>query len=155
MSPNPSPTVASFLQSTYGITVDTSNARAVDRAAVVVLAVKPQVLGLVMADLDGNLSQDALVVSIMAGVQISTLQCGLSHNKIVRSMPNTPAQVGKGMTVWTDTAAVTDSDRTAAQAILEAMGEAIYVTEEHYLDMATGRERFRTRLCLSSAGGPH
>ena len=127
-----------FLTSAYGVTAETDNARAADGASVVVLAVKPQVLGLVMADLDGNLSPDALVVSIMAGVRLDTLQSGLGHDKIVRSMPNTPAQVGKGMTVWTDTAAVTESDRAAAQAILEAMGEAIYVAEEHYLDMATG-----------------
>ena len=134
----PVPARREFLNNTYGVTTETDNAQAVNGASVVILAVKPQVLGLVMADLGGNLSQDALVVSIMAGVRIDTLQSGLGHNKIVRSMPNTPAQVGKGMTVWTDTAAVSEADRAAAQAILEAMGEAIYVAEEHYLDMATG-----------------
>ena len=134
----PVPARRDFLNNTYGVMTETDNAHAVNGASVVVLAVKPQVLGLVMADLEGNLSQDALVVSIMAGVRVDTLQSGLGHNKIVRSMPNTPAQVGQGMTVWTDTAAVTETDRAAAQAVLEAMGEAIYVAEEHYLDMATG-----------------
>lgn len=134
----PVPARREFLNATYGVTVETNNAQAAKGASVVVLAVKPQVLGLVLADLRGNLSRDALVISIMAGVQIETLQSGLGHDKIVRSMPNTPAQVGQGMTVWTDTAAVTAADRAAAQAVLEAMGEAIYVTEEHYLDMATG-----------------
>ncbi|MXX27539.1 MAG: pyrroline-5-carboxylate reductase [Caldilineaceae bacterium SB0668_bin_21] len=134
----PVPARREFLKSTYSVKTETDNARAVHGASVVVLAVKPQVLDLVMADLGGNLSHDALVVSIMAGVRIETLQSGLGHDKIVRSMPNTPAQVGKGMTVWTDTAAVSDADRAAAQAILEAMGEAIYVADEHYLDMATG-----------------
>ena len=134
----PVPARRKLLNDSYGVTTETDNARAVNGASVVVLAVKPQVLGLVMADLGGNLSHDALVVSIMAGVRIETLQSGLGHDKIVRSMPNTPAQVGKGMTVWTDTAAVSDTDRAAAQAILEAMGEAIYVADEHYLDMATG-----------------
>jgi len=134
----PVPARRELLNDTYGVTTETDNARAVNGASVVVLAVKPQVLDLVMADLGGNLSHDALVVSIMAGVRIETLQSGLGHHKIVRSMPNTPAQVGKGMTVWTDTAAVSDTDRGAAQAILEAMGEAIYVADEHYLDMATG-----------------
>ena len=134
----PVPTRREYLNSTYGVTTETDNSQAVTGASVAVLAVKPQVLGPVMADLNGNLSPAALVVSIMAGVQIDTLQSGLCHDKIVRSMPNTPAQVGKGMTVWTDTAAVTESDRAAAQSILEAMGEAIYVAEEHYLDMATG-----------------
>ena len=134
----PVPTRREYLNSTYGVTTETDNSQAVTGASVAVLAVKPQVLGPVMADLNGNLSPAALVVSIMAGVQIDTLQSGLCHDKIVRSMPNTPAQVGKGMTVWTDTAAVTESDRAAAQVILEAMGEAIYAAEEHYLDMATG-----------------
>ncbi len=134
----PVPARRDFLNSTYGVTTETDNGQAVVGASVVVLAVKPQVLAPVMADLKGNLSAAALVVSIMAGVRIDTLTSGLRHDKIVRSMPNTPAQVGKGMTVWTDTAAVTESDRVAAQAILEAMGEAIYATEEHYLDMATG-----------------
>ena len=134
----PVPTRREYLNSTYGVTTETDNSQAVTGASVAVLAVKPQVLGPVMADLKGNLSPAALVVSIMAGVQIDTLQSGLCHDKIVRSMPNTPAQVGKGMTVWTDTAAVTESDRAAAQSILEAMGEAIYAAEEHYLDMATG-----------------
>ena len=134
----PVPTRREYLNSTYGVTTETDNSQAVTGASVAVLAVKPQVLGPVMADLNGNLSPAALVVSIMAGVQIDTLRIGLGHDKIVRSMPNTPAQVGKGMTVWTDTAAVTESDRAAAQVILEAMGEAIYAAEEHYLDMATG-----------------
>ena len=134
----PVPTRREYLNSTYGVTTETDNSQAVTGASVTVLAVKPQVLGPVMADLNGNLSPAALVVSIMAGVQIDTLRIGLGHDKIVRSMPNTPAQVGKGMTVWTDTAAVTESDRAAAQSILEAMGEAIYAAEEHYLDMATG-----------------
>ena len=134
----PVPTRREYLNSTYGVTTETDNSQAVTGASVAVLAVKPQVLGPVMADLKGNLPPAALVVSIMAGVQIDTLQSGLCHDKIVRSMPNTPAQVGKGMTVWTDTAAVTESDRAAAQSILEAMGEAIYAAEEHYLDMATG-----------------
>lgn len=127
-----------FLNSAYGVITDADNAQAVSGASVTVLAVKPQVLQSVLSDLTGNLSPGALVVSIMAGVRIDTLRSGLCHDKIVRSMPNTPAQVGKGMTVWTGTAAVTGADRAAAQAILEAMGEAIYVADEHYLDMATG-----------------
>ena len=134
----PVPTRREYLNSTYGVTTETDNSQAVTGASVTVLAVKPQVLEPVMSDLNGNLSPAALVVSIMAGVRIDTLRIGLGHDKIVRSMPNTPAQVGKGMTVWTDTAAVTESDRAAAQSILEAMGEAIYAAEEHYLDMATG-----------------
>ena len=134
----PVPARREHLTGTYGVATETDNARAVTGASVVVLAVKPQVLEPVLADLKGNLSPNALVLSIMAGVRIRTLRDGLGHEKIVRSMPNTPAQVGMGMTVWTDTSAVTETDRIDAQAILEAMGEAIYAADEHYLDMATG-----------------
>ncbi len=134
----PVPARRDQLHSAYGVTTETDNARAVNGASVVVLAVKPQVLEAVLSDLKSNLPPAALVISIMAGVQVGTLRDGLGHAKIVRSMPNTPAQVGQGMTVWTDTAAVTDTDRACAQMILEAMGEAIYAADEHYLDMATG-----------------
>ena len=134
----PLPPRREHLRHTFGVRTETDNGQAVTDAAVVVLAVKPQALDPVLLDLKGNLPADALVISIMAGVRIHTLRSGLNHEKIVRSMPNTPAQVGKGMTVWTDTAAVTDTDRSYAQAILEAMGQAIYAADENYLDMATG-----------------
>ena len=134
----PVPARREQLHGTYGVTTETDNAHAVNGASIVVLAVKPQVLEAVLTDLKSNLPPSALVLSIMAGVKIGTLRDGLRHEKIVRSMPNTPAQVGQGMTVWTDTAAVSDTDRACAQTILEAMGEAIYAADEHYLDMATG-----------------
>jgi pyrroline-5-carboxylate reductase len=122
----------------YGIQTGDDNAAAVRAAAVVVLSVKPQVLPAVAADLRGRLPAGALVLSIMAGVSINTLRHGLGHDRIVRSMPNTPAQVGKGMTVWTATPAVSDVQRGQAEAILGALGEQIAVGDEHYLDMATG-----------------
>jgi len=56
----------------------------------------------------------------------------------VRAMPNTPAQVGKGMTVWTATPQVTSEQRRQTETILEAFGEQLMVDEESYLDMATG-----------------
>ena len=134
----PVPARRELLSGAYGVTTESDNRQAVTGASVAVLAVKPQALPPVLSDLKGSLPQDALLLSIMAGVPVHTLRAGLNHEKIVRSMPNTPAQVGKGVTVWTDTAAVTETDRIYAQAILEAMGEAIYAADEHYLDMATG-----------------
>lgn len=134
----PVPARRDFLSNTYGVATEAKSARSVVGAAVTILAVKPQVLPEVLADLAGSLEPETLVVSIMAGVRIDTLRGGLGHAKIVRSMPNTPAQVGKGMTVWTDTPEVTAADRSSAQLILEAMGEAIYAADERYLDMATG-----------------
>jgi pyrroline-5-carboxylate reductase len=134
----PVPTRRDYMTSCYGTTVEADNLTAIKDAKTIVFAIKPQVLDEVMPDLHNHLSPDVLVISIMAGIRISTLRDGLNHARIVRSMPNTPAQIGKGMTVWTATTAVNTRDREHAQAILEAMGEAIFVVDEHYLDAATG-----------------
>ncbi len=125
------------LAARYGIRVTTDNVAAVREAGVVVLAVKPQVLSNVLADLRGHVPAGALVLSIVAGARLDTLIEGLDHKAVVRSMPNTPAQIGMGMTVWTAAPAVTAAQRSQAKAILKAMGEEVYVHDEKYLDMAT------------------
>ncbi len=127
-----------YLESTYGIHTVDRNRDAIQDANIVVLAIRPQVLDRVLLDLHDRLAPEVLVISIVAGARISTLRDGLNHARIVRSMPNTPAQVGKGMTVWTATTAVTEENREHAQLILEAMGQAMFAQEERYLDMATG-----------------
>ncbi|HRJ44997.1 MAG: pyrroline-5-carboxylate reductase [Caldilineaceae bacterium] len=134
----PVPGRREFLASAYGVQVDAVNRSAASGAAILVLAVKPQVLDKVLPDLAGVLQPETLVISIMAGVRISSLHRGLGHERLVRSMPNTPAQVGKGMTVWTATPAVTSEDKGQAQMILEAMGDAFFVDDEHAIDLATG-----------------
>lgn len=125
------------LRRRYGICVTTSNSEAADFGDVVVLSVKPQVLPHVMPELLGHLSRQALVLSIVAGARISAIRHGTGHPAIVRSMPNTPAQVGKGMTVWTATPAVQPRQREQTRAILGALGAELYVEDESYLDMAT------------------
>lgn len=80
---------------------------------------------------------EGLVLSIVAGARIGAMAAGLDHQAIVRAMPNTPAQIGEGMSVWTATAAVSEEQRRQAQSILQALGEEIYVEDEDYLDMAT------------------
>ncbi len=113
------------------------NRIAARNARVVVLSVKPQVLTAVYADLKGALRPSALVVSIVAGARIASIAAGLGHKAIVRTMPNTPAQVGEGMTVWTATDAVSDTQRDQAGAILSALGKQLYVQDEGFLDKAT------------------
>ncbi len=134
----PVPERREYLESTYGIRTADRNRDAIQGANIVILAIRPQVLDRVLLDLHDRLAPEVLVISIVAGARISTLRDGLNHARIVRSMPNTPAQVGKGMTVWTATTAVTEENREHAQLILEAMGQAMFFHEEHYLDMATG-----------------
>jgi pyrroline-5-carboxylate reductase len=125
------------LRERYGIGVTSDNAACVEGAGVVVLAVKPQVLDRVMPALVGAIAPDALVLSIIAGARIEVLQRGLGHPAIVRSMPNTPAQIGRGITVWTASAAVGDARREQARVVLSALGEEVLVDDEDYLDMAT------------------
>lgn len=125
------------LQSKYGIAIATENAAAAKGADVIVLAIKPQMLNPVMQNLKGHIRAEALVLSVIAGARIAGMESGLNHHAIVRSMPNTPAQIGQGMTVWTASPSVTTAQRAQAQAILGALGEEIFVEEEDYLDMAT------------------
>ena len=126
-----------WLKSQYGVVVTESNREAISSKDVVVLAIKPQNLAEVMAGLNGCLESTQLVLSIVAGASISSLCQGLSHNHIVRAMPNTPAQVGAGISAWTATAGVTGEQKERARAILGAMGKEIYFHDEQYLDMAT------------------
>lgn len=121
----------------FGIQPFTDNADAVRDADLVVLSVKPQRLDPVLDGLKGAIETGALVLSIVAGAPIEKITRGLDHKLVVRSMPNTPAQIGEGITVWTAAAEVTEDHLTIARQVLEALGEQIFVDEEYYLDMAT------------------
>jgi pyrroline-5-carboxylate reductase len=126
-----------YLAQNYGVRITVSNRGAAEGGEAVVLAVKPQNLREVMLDLDGRLRPAQLVLSIIAGAKIATLCQGLKHNRVVRAMPNTPAQIGEGISVWTATREVTNQQRGWASSILGVMGKEIYVADEEYLDMAT------------------
>ncbi|MEH2230346.1 MAG: pyrroline-5-carboxylate reductase [Nostoc sp.] len=131
------------LEEKYGIRTTTSNIEAVKGASVVILAVKPQVLGSVMAMLKDKISPEALVISIVGGVSIASLCQGLNHAAVVRTMPNIAVQVGHGTTVWSASSSVTEIQRSHTQVILQALGKEFVTQSEHYLDMSTA---------LSSAG---
>ncbi|MCW5849529.1 MAG: pyrroline-5-carboxylate reductase [Anaerolineae bacterium] len=128
---------ADYLRTRFGIGVTTSNREAVYNADVVVLGVKPQMLPHVEPELRGLVRPDALVLSIIAGARLRSIAGGLGHAALVRAMPNTPARIGEGITVWTATPQVSLDQREQAQAILAALGEELYVEDESYLDMAT------------------
>lgn len=124
------------LHKKYAIKTTMDNASAISQADVVVLSVKPQRLSEVMKGLKG-IHSDALVLSIVAGASIKKIGTGLKHKSVVRSMPNTPGQIGEGITVWTASKEVTDEQQEMARAILGALGEEVFVEDEGYLDMAT------------------
>jgi len=121
----------------YAIRATTSNQDAASGASIVTLAVKPQFFGEVVEDLESALDPSALVLTIVAGVKMQRVAAGLATPKVVRVMPNTPGQIGRGISVWTATAAVTDTEYDRTRAILSALGTEVYVTHEDELDMAT------------------
>ena len=121
----------------FGIRTTLCNREAAREADVVVLAVKPQVLPAVLSELQGRIRDGALAVSIVAGASIATIASLLKHRAIVRTMPNTPAQVGEGMTVWTATPEVSQEQRAQARTIVGALGRQLFVDAERFLDIAT------------------
>jgi pyrroline-5-carboxylate reductase len=122
----------------YDIQVAEDNVAAARGRDIVVVSVKPQFLGEVLEELgSATVQPDALVLSIVAGATIARIAEGLRHQAIVRVMPNTPAQIGMGMSVWTATPGTSDAQRAQARTILAALGEELYVAHEDYLDMAT------------------
>ena len=129
----------------YGVEMFESNREAVtesaaegtDASSVLVLAVKPQRLRRVLEELKGALVKEQLVVSIVAGARMETIAEELLHASIVRAMPNTPAQIGEGVTAWVPSAEVTEKQQSQVSAMLEALGKAVRVENEHQIDMAT------------------
>src|SRR3990172_5720164 len=125
------------LHTRYSIETVTDNLAAARMADVVVLSVKPQRLDTVLSNLRGAIQPQALVLSIVAGASIAKIAGILEHDAIVRSMPNVPAHIGEGITVWTASPAVTNEQREKARQILSAFGQGIFMEEEYYLNMAT------------------
>ena len=125
------------LKQKYGLASHPGNLEAANGADMVVLAVKPQSLKEVMSGLKKGLSKDSAVASIVAGAKMATLAQGLDHPAVIRIMPNTPAQIGAGMSVWTASPEVPEAKLEAARDILRTLGEEVYVADEKLIDMAT------------------
>jgi pyrroline-5-carboxylate reductase len=133
------------LREKYGIEMFEQNKEAAlavypaepDAGSVLVLAVKPQRLRRVLEELKGSIHQEELVVSIVAGAKIETIADELLHAAVVRTMPNTPAQIGEGVTAWTPSAGVNEKQETQVRAMLEALGKTVRVEGERQIDMAT------------------
>lgn len=134
---DPFPAQLEMMAERYQVRTTQSNTEAVKDKDIIILSIKPQNLAEVGQELRGHIPPDAFVLSIIAGATITKIGQFLHHYKVVRVMPNTPARVGKGMSVWTATDDVTETQRQQAKAILAALGEEIYVDHEDYLDMAT------------------
>jgi pyrroline-5-carboxylate reductase len=125
------------LRDQYGFSSSIDNEKAVEKAAIVLLCVKPQSLPAVLEELKGKIPAETLVLSIVAGATLGMIAAKLDHSSVIRCMPNTPAQIGEGITVWIPTSSVTDKQLDLCREILRSMGEEICVSDEDYLDMAT------------------
>jgi pyrroline-5-carboxylate reductase len=106
-------------------------------AAVIVLAVKPQVMDAVLPGLRPLIGPGTVTVSVAAGKTLAKLEAGLGTGAIVRTMPNTPAQVGRGITVATGNAAVTQAQKSIVSALLSAVGAVEWVDDEALIDAVT------------------
>ncbi|MDP9467695.1 MAG: pyrroline-5-carboxylate reductase [Chloroflexota bacterium] len=125
------------LAARHGIRVVGRNREAVANAGIVVLAVKPQMLAGVMREIGPALGDRQVVLSIVAGATLRTLSSGLGHAAVVRAMPNTPAQIRRGITVWAPSSACSSAQRDLARTVLKALGEEKEVADEGFVAMAT------------------
>ncbi|HSG87115.1 MAG TPA: pyrroline-5-carboxylate reductase, partial [Candidatus Limnocylindrales bacterium] len=125
------------LEREYGIRAVASNVEAVQDADLVLLAIKPQMLVRVGREIGPHLRRGQLVLSVLAGATTAAMTAVLGHDQVVRSMPNTPARLGHGMTVWYATPATTDGQRAQAAALLRALGAELEVDDEKFVAMAT------------------
>jgi pyrroline-5-carboxylate reductase len=130
-----------LLAAAYQITTYEHNTDAVkslpDDNSMIVLCVKPQRLKGVLSELKGFVKPPQLVISIIAGATTATLSQGLENNLIVRTMPNTPSQIGQGMTAWTCSEKVSNEQKAQVKLLLSALGKELYVETENQIDMAT------------------
>ena len=127
----------SYLHQEYGVAAVSSNRSATKKADAIVLAVKPVSMPGVMAELKSFLKPEQTVISIAAGITLTKLCHGLNRNSVIRAMPNMPAQIGEGMTVWTAASEATEEDKQRARSVLGALGKQVFVSDEKYIDMAT------------------
>ncbi len=109
-----------------------------DRAAVVVLAVKPQMMGVALPALQALGNGSTLFVSIAAGTTIATFETALGpETPIIRTMPNTPAMVGRGITALCRNARASSTDMEMVRALMSAVGEVVELEDEHLIDAVT------------------
>jgi pyrroline-5-carboxylate reductase len=125
------------LVAAHRVAVTADNVAAARGADIVLLAVKPQMLPGVMAELRGTLRAEQLVISVIAGASTRAIGEGLDHPAVVRTMPNTPAQIGQGVTVWYATESVDERGRARVRAMLAALGREFEVHDERQVAMAT------------------
>lgn len=126
-----------YLNDKYNVNVSANNREIIKNVKIIILAIKPQTLNVILKELSGFIKPHQLIISIIAGASIVRIKEGLKHRFIVRAMPNTPAQIGEGISVWTSSEEVNAQKKEIAQKIIGALGTEIFFEDEKYLNMAT------------------
>lgn len=124
-----------YLRGEYEVHTTSRPSRAAQEGEISILAVKPQELPGVLAELRGT--RQGLVISIVAGATLATLTSGLAQEGVVRAMPNINVRVGEGMTLWTAAPGTSEEQKALARKFLGALGKEVFTAEEKHLDMAT------------------
>jgi len=126
------------LEKTFELTAFTDPVAAIEGADVVLLAVKPQIMSLVLSDLAGHVRPGQLVLSIAAGVTIASIESQLGQGlAVVRCMPNTPALIGHGITGMTAGPQCSPKQLELAEQILSAASEVVWLEDEGLMDAVT------------------
>lgn len=150
---------AAELAAKHGITVSPGFESLAQPPAVIIAAVKPQVMDQVFAPLAKLAGPNTVVLSIAAGKSIASFEKHLEPGAaVVRAMPNTPAAIGRGITGAVANAAVTPTHKAACDALLSAVGEVVWVDDERLIDAVTAVSGsgpayvFYLAECLAEAG---
>jgi len=155
VDPQPSDPIRAFAEE-QGIALSESVPEKPARA--LIMAVKPQIFAQVMESVKPRIGAETLVLSIAAGISLESISNGLGTERVVRTMPNTPSQVGKGMTGAVAASGVNEEDRDIADALLSAAGKFMWFDDESELDALTSVSGsgpayvFLLVECLAAAG---
>lgn len=126
-----------FLADRYGVQVTGNNVEAAEASELLLLAIKPQIFSQVTQQIRGSLNSSAVIVSILAGISLPQLESAFSSHAVIRAMPNTPAQVGAGVTAIARGTHVSDDQFSLAKKVLSAVGSVVEVPES-MMDAVTG-----------------
>jgi pyrroline-5-carboxylate reductase len=134
VNPRPAAAIKDFAAQTGALLVPNVEGILAD---VLVMAVKPQVMVPVMAEAKTAVGPHTLVISIAAGISIRALVAGLGTERVIRTMPNTPSQIGKGVTGAVPAVQVSATEKAVADALLKAAGHVVWFDDESRIDAIT------------------
>lgn len=127
-----------------GVRTADSIPEAIDGSNLIIYGVKPQNVDKVHGEIlrakkesSHRVRDDAIILSIVAGVPIQNFVYGSSVERVARCMPNTPAQVGAGVTVWSCTPNISTTEQGSIKSVLDSFGKTVFVDDEKFIDMST------------------